>query len=295
MSEDCLNLNVFTPARDDAARPVMVWIFGGGYVNGDGADPMFDGRVLAATGDVVVVTINYRLGVFGFLAGDHANLGLTDQIAALTWIRHHIDSFGGDPGNVTLFGESAGAMSICTLLTMPGAKGLFHRAIAQSGTGENVATREQADEAAELFFRFLDGDDPDALLEAQRQASTTFFESHRRTAFRPWIDGDVLPVHPDEAAASGADVPLIIGWNRDEQRSYINPRERITTAELLRRLDARFPGNAKRVFDFHAGRHAVVFCWSRRLFSVGDARGAFVSAGLWAMRFGPPDCRDHLV
>ncbi len=259
MSEDCLNLNIFTPARDDAERPVMVWIFGGGYVNGDGADPMFDGRALAEAGNVVVVTINYRLGVFGFLSGDHANLGLTDQIAALEWIRRDIHSFGGDPDNITLFGESAGAMSICTLLTMPRAKGLFHRAIAQSGAGENVATRAQADEAAALFFGFLDGDEPEALLDAQRQASAAFFENHRRTAFRPWIDGDVLPAHPDTAAAFGADVPLIIGWNRDEQRSYINPRERITTSELLRRLESRFPGNAKRVHDFHAGRYPAEF------------------------------------
>lgn len=260
MSEECLNLNIFTPARDDAARPVMVWIFGGGYVNGDAADPMFDGRVLAASGDVVVVTINYRLGVFGFLErGNHANLGLTDQIAALEWIRHHIDSFGGDPDNVTLFGESAGAMSICTLLTMPRANGLFHRAIAQSGAGENVATRARAAEAAELFFGFLDGDTPEALLDAQRRASIAFYEVHRRTAFRPWVDGEVLPAHPDDAAHTGADVPLIIGWNRDEQRSYINPRERITTDELLRRLESRFRGAGQRIIDFHRDRYKAPF------------------------------------
>ena len=259
MAEDCLNLNVFTPSCDSRRRAVMVWIFGGGFVNGDGADPMFDGRLLAAHGDVVIVTINYRLGVFGFFADAPANLGLRDQIAALEWVRNHIADFGGDPGNVTLFGESAGAMSICTLLNVPAARGLFHRAIAQSGAGENVARLDQAHRVAALFREYRSGESPAALLDAQQHTSTTFYETERRSAFRPWIDGTVLPDHPESDPRRGADVPLIIGWNRDEQRSYINPRERISAAELGRRLERRFPGDAGRIMDFFAGRFAPEF------------------------------------
>jgi para-nitrobenzyl esterase len=141
-AEDCLTLNVWTPGTD-GARPVMVWIHGGGFVAGSGASALYRGRALAARGDVVVVTINYRLGILGFLAhpgladpdagGAAGNWGLLDQVAALSWVHDNIPAFGGDPNNVTIFGESAGGMSVADLLAVPGARGLFHRAIAQSG------------------------------------------------------------------------------------------------------------------------------------------------------------------
>jgi para-nitrobenzyl esterase len=141
-SEDCLTLNVWTPAVDGGRRPVMVWIHGGAFVNGAGSFILYDGRNLAERGDVVVVTINYRLGVLGYAShpalrdddsGACGNWGLLDQIAALRWVQDNIASFGGDPSNVTVFGESAGSISVCTLLGTPQAAGLFQRAIAQSG------------------------------------------------------------------------------------------------------------------------------------------------------------------
>ena len=149
-SEDCLTLNVWTPAPDGGRRPVMVWIHGGSFVSGSGAGSLYRGGMLSREGDVVVVTINYRLGLLGFLAhpvleeagqtwldgeewSGFGNWGLADQVAALHWVHDHIADFGGDPGNVTLFGESAGGMSVSALLGAPAARGLFHRAIVESG------------------------------------------------------------------------------------------------------------------------------------------------------------------
>jgi para-nitrobenzyl esterase len=134
MSEDCLYLNVYTPALDDGQRPVLVWIHGGAFIIGSGSTPLYDGAAMLERGDVVLVTLNYRLGAFGFmelgwfdesLAGS-GNLGLEDQVAALEWVRDNIAGFGGDPGNVTIFGESAGGMSVTSLLAAPSASGLFH-------------------------------------------------------------------------------------------------------------------------------------------------------------------------
>ena len=148
--EDCLHLNIWTPAADGRRRPVMVWIHGGAFILGSGSQMLYDGAALARRGDVVVVTINYRLGALGFLRlrdrfGSRlpasGNEGLLDQIAALQWVRDEISSFGGDPGNVTIFGESAGAMSCATLLATPRAGGLFHRAILQSGAANYLWPR----------------------------------------------------------------------------------------------------------------------------------------------------------
>src|ERR671916_3207496 len=153
MGEDCLALNVWTPACDGARRPVLVWIHGGAFVNGSGSTPWYDGTSFAARGDVVCVTINYRLGALGFLHLDDlggeayassGNVGLLDQVAALRWVRDNIEAFGGDPANVTVFGESAGAMSIGALLGMPAARGLFRRAIPQSGAANHVSSRDTA-------------------------------------------------------------------------------------------------------------------------------------------------------
>ncbi|MGH2586914.1 MAG: carboxylesterase/lipase family protein, partial [Dehalococcoidia bacterium] len=142
MSEDCLSLNVWTPGLDDGRRPVMVWIHGGAFVGGSGSTPWYDGTAFASRGDVVVVTLNYRLGALGFLhladlGGDafagSGNVGILDQVAALRWVRESIAAFGGDPENVTVFGQSAGARSIATMMSMPNPRGLFDKAILQSG------------------------------------------------------------------------------------------------------------------------------------------------------------------
>lgn len=170
--EDCLYLNVWTPGADRRRRPVLVWIHGGAFVLGAGSQMLYDGAGLARRGDAVVVTINYRLGAFGFLRlrdrfGTRlpatGNEGLLDQVAALEWVRDEIEAFGGDPGNVTIFGESAGAMSCATLLAVPRARGLFHRAILQSGAANFVWPRDVAARLAEHVVDELGGGSPEAL------------------------------------------------------------------------------------------------------------------------------------
>ncbi|HEX9259277.1 MAG TPA: carboxylesterase family protein, partial [Acidimicrobiales bacterium] len=155
--ERCQNLNVWTPGCDGAKRPVLVWVHGGAFIAGSAASAWYDGEAFARNKDVVVVSVNYRLGLLGFthlsdrggerFAGS-GNLGLLDQVAALRWVREHAAAFGGDPDNVTIFGESAGGASVLALMAAPGAKGLFHRAIAQSPGFTQLRTRERADEAA---------------------------------------------------------------------------------------------------------------------------------------------------
>ena len=163
-SEDCLTLSVWTPALDGKRRPVMVWIHGGGFTIGSGSQPIYDGSVLARRGDVVLVTVNYRLGPLGYLRladvtggkiAASGNEGMLDQVAALEWVRDNIAEFGGDPGNVTIFGESAGGMSVGTLLAMPAARGLFHKAIPQSGACHTGAPVARANRTAERVLSKL--------------------------------------------------------------------------------------------------------------------------------------------
>ncbi len=241
-SEDCLFLNIQTPALDDARRPVMVWIHGGAFVNGTGAIPWYDGTNFVRHGDVVVVSINYRLGALGWLhLGDQdaafatsGNNGLLDQIAALRWVGDNIAGFGGDPDNVTVFGESAGAMSVGTLLGTPSASGLFAKAIAQSGAAHNITSRADAAALTEAFIEELGGGGvgavlaapPERLLQAQQAVSEAMVAGRLRRAvtsasglpFGPVIDGEVLPRPPLEAIADGsaASVPLLTGSTRDE-------------------------------------------------------------------------------
>ncbi len=249
-SEDCLTLNVFTPACDNAKRPVFVWIFGGAYTNGDGADPLFDGSNLAIHQDIVVVTINYRLGALGFARIIDDNCGLADQIAALEFVAAHIGRFGGDPGCVTIAGESAGAMSVCNLLSSPRARGLFHRAIAQSGAASNVATAGQAREAAGLFRQELgtaaEAADVDSVLSAQMHTATKFRARHRVLPFRPWIDGYLLPEHPLDVAGASP-IPLIMGMNAHENRLYVRPSLDLSREELTARIATRVGEHAPAV------------------------------------------------
>jgi len=243
--EECLNLNVWTPDIGQVGLPVMVWIHGGAFVNGSGAVPQYAGDRFARDG-IVCVTINYRLGCDGFLYLDDttSNRGLLDQIAALEWVQENIASFGGDPGNVTIFGESAGAMSVSTLLSMPRTKGLFGRAIPQSGAGHHVLSIETAKlVTAELATRL--GVAPnregfaavptDLLVAAQQKLSTdiTLNPDPNRwgeisvnlMAFEPVVDGEVLQARPIDnvAAGAGGDVDLLVGSNRDEQRLFLLP------------------------------------------------------------------------
>ena len=210
MSEDCLSVNVFAPTGGER-HPVIVWIHGGAFVMGSGSTPLYDGHSFAARHGIVVVTLNYRLGLLGFLGGNHA---LLDQVAGLTWVRDNIAAFGGDPGAVTVMGESAGASSVAALLVMPAARGLFHRAILEScAIGGSVPTR--ADNDALVRELALPADASiDQLLAAQ--AGVVLQKG--LAAFAPFVDGTVLPRAPLEAIRAGeaARVPLLLGSNRDE-------------------------------------------------------------------------------
>ena len=233
--EDCLQLNVWAPAAAGAARPVLVWIHGGGNSVGTAVDPIYDGRRLAEAGDAVVVTVNYRLAQLGFLghasfgagaAAGQGTFGLLDQIAALAWVRDNIAAVGGDPSNVTIFGESAGARDVCALVAAPGAAGTFHRAVMQSGACKFLPTRQAAEQKgaevaaavgcagaadvpaclralpAEALIRALPGD-PSALASSP---------------YNPMIGGAVLPDQPEAVIRAGNHhrVPFAVGANADE-------------------------------------------------------------------------------
>jgi len=232
-SEDCLTLNVWTPSADDGKRPVMVWIHGGGWIYEGTEDPLYDGAKLAARGDVVVVSMEYRLGVFGFshfegIEGS-GNAGLLDQRLALQWVRDNIADFGGDPDDVTLFGESAGAMSVTALMAMPSAEGLFHKAIAQSGAGGTAREAAYATAVSEKLLasagvtgvsELVDLTTAE-LLAAQDLLIEDAFLSD--LLFGTVVDGTVVPEPPIHAIAKGSayDVPLLTGTTKDETRLWI--------------------------------------------------------------------------
>lgn len=238
MSEDCLVLNVWTSGlNDNGKRPVMVWLHGGGFVNGSGNHfPAIDGTNLARTGEVVVVTVNHRLGVFGYLhleelAGkDYAgsgNAGMFDLIAALEWVRENIETFGGNPENVTIFGESGGGSKVSYLMAMPDAEGLFHKAIIQSGPGLRAQTVEYATNSAGKLLDTV-GLNPDSIHVLHQMRANTIYSAWLKMAqgsfipggdyFTPLVDGRTMPVQPFDpfAAPTASKVPLIIGTTKDE-------------------------------------------------------------------------------
>jgi para-nitrobenzyl esterase len=229
--EDCLFLNIWTPGLDAGARPVMVWLHGGGFSNGSGGAAMYDGAALARRGDVVTVTVNHRLNVFGYLhlgdLGGHPSsgvAGMLDIVLALEWVRDNISAFGGDPGNVTIFGESGGGWKVCLLQAMPVAAGLFHKAIVQSGPGlraipREAATKSAADMLEALGIAAVDLSQLESLpAEAIQAAAGSVATDRLMSAFTPCLDGIALPrdpFHPDAAPLS-AGIPLMIGTNKDE-------------------------------------------------------------------------------
>src|ERR1700678_469859 len=262
-SEDCLNLNLWTPALDRARRPVMVWIHGGGFTMGGGAQEMYLGSVLATRGDVVVVTINYRLEPLGFLRlndvthgriPSSGNEGLLDQIAALRWVRDNIAEFGGDPDNVTIFGESAGGMSVGALLAMPSAHGLFHKAIPQSGSCDTISSIARANRTAERVLSKLgvSADDADAIRAIPvAQLLTGVFGADGKTpdrelgmAYQPVMDGTVIPRELIEMVGQGsaAGVAVMVGSNLEEWKlfSAMDPSaQRLDKAGLVARMSKR--------------------------------------------------------
>ncbi|MGE4606453.1 MAG: carboxylesterase/lipase family protein [Myxococcota bacterium] len=280
-SEDCLYLNVFTPALDDAARPVMVWIHGGGFTIGAGTQMIGDDMSLATRGDVVVVTINYRLGALGFLNLNEVtkgaipstgNEGLLDQVAALEWVRDNIAAFGGDPGNVTIFGESAGGMSVGSLLGMPRAVGLFHKAIPQSGAASTANSFDTAVYVGEQMLELFGTRDPGALralsstqvLDAQQRLLPAPIPDVSRDPrlgtmpLQPAIDGSVIPRVPLESVAQGAaaGVPILVGSTLHEWRLFTLADPNSATmdeAALVEQLsDLADPG--KLIGDYRAAR-----------------------------------------
>jgi len=241
-SEDCLFLNVWTPAlRDGGKRPILVYVHGGGYGTGSGSDPLYDGTRLCLRGDVVVVTLNHRLNAFGYLHlpdllgpayASSGNVGQLDLVQALRWIREHADGFGGDAGNVTLFGQSGGGAKIATLMAMPAARGLFHRAWTMSGQQVTAAGPRAADGRARIFLDAL-GLPPrdagrlatlpmDALLDALSVRDPSRVED-TALYFGPVVDGDALPRHPfwPDAPAQSAGLPMVVGNTRDETRAFL--------------------------------------------------------------------------
>ncbi|MFD4605749.1 carboxylesterase/lipase family protein [Streptomyces sp. NPDC058464] len=264
--DDWLTVNVWTRTPDpDAALPVMVWFYGGAYLQGTAAQPDYDGARLARENDVVVVTLNYRLGIEGFAQLDDApaDRGVLDAIAALEWVRQNIAAFGGDPARVTVFGQSAGAGIVAALLAAPRAAGLFRRAIVQSLPG-TFLSRELASDVARVLCAEL-GHPPTAASLARtdpRELATALtplladWQRHRprwgqlasgRTPFAPVVDGDVLPADPWQALENGAarDVDLVVGHTRDEYRIFIalpGLLGRITDEQATQALRALGPG-----------------------------------------------------
>jgi para-nitrobenzyl esterase len=267
--EDCLFLNIWTPGLDDARRPVMFWIHGGAFIIGSGSESFLDSGVLSRRGDIVLVSINYRMGAFGFINLNEitggrisatGNEGLLDQIAAIEWVHDNIAAFGGDPDNITVFGFSAGGMSIGNLLAMPAASGKFHKAINRSGAANVIGSLESAVEISEKYLKTLDltGKDVDSLynkttqqlLAAQQKLQDELREAESRaTPFQPVMEGKTIPEWPVEAIKKGSakNVPVMAGNTRDELKAMniMNPAMRdMDEAGMLQRLGDLLPSES---------------------------------------------------
>lgn len=260
-SEDCLRLNIWTPAlRDGAKRPILFYIHGGAYNNGSGSDPLYDGGNLCRRGDVVVITVNHRLNLFGYLylaqlgseaLADSGNVGQLDLIQALQWVRQHAAEFGGDADNITVFGQSGGGAKIATLMAMPAAKGLFHRAWTMSGQQVTAAGPRAATQRAQLVldhFKLADADalrtlPMEKLLEAVKVRDPSRIESSGLYV-GPVLDARNLPVHPfwPQAPAQSANIPMVIGNTHDETRAFLgnDPKNHaLSWDDLPARLEAQ--------------------------------------------------------
>ena len=294
--DDHLHVNVWAPTTP-GPHPVLVWIHGGAFQLGANSLGVYDGQRLASTTDTVVVTINYRLGALGFLLLDDEstapNVGLLDQCAALAWVRTNIASFGGDPRNVTIFGESAGGGSVLSLLSMPAAQPLFDRAIVQSGATDLLLTRDAAREVAATFARCAGVDvadidalralTPEQVLAAQAQSVGELFATVGTMPFHPCIDGDVLPRSWQEAAEAGTSAkPVIIGTTRDEMSLFGSFDPAAATLDDAA-LDARLSGSgldpvAVRAAYAAAGTTAPPEVWARLM----TDRAMWMPAIRWA-------------
>ncbi len=323
-SEDCLVLNVWTPAADDSSsRPVMVWLHGGGFQASSGSPPIYDGSNLARRGDVVVVSVNHRLGALGytFFAGiggndfsESRNAGMLDLVAALDWVRGNIAKFGGDPRRVTIFGESGGGQKVSTLMAMPAAKDLFHRAVVQSGPGLKMNKLSHANQVAEMLLAEL-GLSRGQIREAQSvpverivaaQAAVQIKLGARVPGFiqgfSPVVDGVTLPRHPfdPDAPDVSAGVPLIIGYNRTEMTLFMAGDAKAFSLDedgLHRRAGRLLGEHADRVIEifrkgnpaaspselmFLIGTEYPMAAWSRK---IAERKPALGGASAYMYRF----------
>jgi para-nitrobenzyl esterase len=250
--EDCLVLNVWTPsAASGHKRPVMVWLHGGGFTSGSGGFKIYDGVNLAARHDVVVVTINHRLNAFGYLYladlggakyANSSNIGMLDIVAALEWVRDNIANFGGDPANVTIFGQSGGAAKVSTLLAMPAAKGLFHRGIIESGASLRGIPRDAANKSTEAFLAKV-GLKPDQIDQLQNLPVDRLLKGLAGGRFGPVVDGKTLPGNPFDPTAPeiSSNVPLLIGTTQTEVTFFAGQQlDPIDEAALRERVKQTF-------------------------------------------------------
>jgi para-nitrobenzyl esterase len=326
--EECLNLNVWTPSPGAAGLPVLVWIHGGSFMNGSSSVADYDGAAFARDG-VVFVSINYRLAAEGFLYLDDgvANLGLLDQLAALRWVQENIAAFGGDPARVTVAGESAGAMSVTTLLSMPLAAGLFAQAIAQSGAGAHTLTPAQGALVGRYLAEALGVPaDREAIkgvpLDKLVQAASDLVVQVQTNPdparwgqlalsllpFAPTVDGVVLPEAPAAglAAGRGSEVRLLIGSNRDEARLFLVAPGTIGLIDepTLGLAAGAYGLSGDGLAVYRADRPgagpgdllaALVTDWFFRIpaIRVAEARAAAGAAGTWMYRFDHPEPADN--
>ncbi|HEX5418406.1 MAG TPA: carboxylesterase family protein, partial [Gammaproteobacteria bacterium] len=262
MGEDCLNLNVFTPGLGRGSRPVMVWLHGGGFTSGSGNWLLYDGTRLARSQDVVVVPVTHRLNVFGFLYlprlggqkyAESANVGMLDIVAALEWVRDNIAEFGGDPSNVTIFGQSGGGGKVAALMGMPSAKGLFHRAIGMSGAMIQGISTDQAEETTRKFMGAVGAETVDQMQELPMETLRDVFIRTRGLRLSPTADGRTLqgPFAP-AASEITASVPMMLS-TVEEEVNFIpsTPLDPMDDATLL--------GNVKRAAraDDDTARHLI--------------------------------------
>jgi para-nitrobenzyl esterase len=326
--EDCLNLNVWTPDVNAAGLPVLVWIHGGSFMNGSGSVGAYDGTAFARDG-VVCVSINYRLAAEGFLFLDDgiANLGLLDQLAALRWVRENIAAFGGDPARVTVAGESAGAMSVTTLLSMPLAAGLFSQAIAQSGAAAHTLTKDEGRMVSGYLADVLgvppDRDSltavpldkfvqaaSDLVVEVQTAPNPARWGQLALSLlpFAPTVDGAVLPAAPlaSIAAGQGGNVPLLTGSNRDEARLFLVAAASIDLIDepALAAVAGAYGLSGDDLAVYRGNRPggsagdvlaAVITDWFFRIppIRVAEARAASGTSHTWMYRFDHPEPQDN--
>jgi para-nitrobenzyl esterase len=274
--EDCLRLNVWTPALDNKKRPVMFWIHGGGFASGSSQEhPSYDGENLTKLGDVVVVSINHRLNIHGFLDlsdygaqyAQSANVGMLDIVAALEWVRDNITNFGGDKDSVTIFGQSGGGTKVITLMAMPSAKGLFHKAISQSNSIVQVSTHQYATQYTALVLADLNISKEnigelhkvkpvrlqEALAAAESKMGNNVPPDVGRSGLQPVVDGKVLPTHPFDpiAPALSAHVPFMVGTTRNEASASIGnaPLENLDDDGLKKRLIDKYKTKGDQIYQ----------------------------------------------